>query len=258
MYIYGEIPSGFVILSSCDPIYLRDHAPAFIASCALAKNAVHLHIISPSADDLAFAYTLRLRAKKISSDFVMTITAEDTNLRDLNPEQRRTYYACNRFLVAEKLMYIASDLDMFITDIDCVLIQHVDQPKEDVGLFLREPLPGTVGWEAQGTRVAAGAVYYSRKASFFCQDVADIIHSNPLRWFLDQVAINTVYEQNKDDINIVFKQFDSNLMDWEFREGTVIWTGKGSRKYHDKTYLAKKASFSDQLPEMEQIAWSAF
>ena len=34
--------------------------------------------------------------------------------------------------------------------------------------------------------------------------------------------------------------FNGNFMDWEFREGTVIWTGKGRKKYDDPTYLNAK------------------
>ena len=33
-------------------------------------------------------------------------------------------------------------------------------------------------------------------------------------------------------------------MDWEFLEGTIIWTGKGPRKYENKTYLEAKKKFN--------------
>ena len=37
--------------------------------------------------------------------------------------------------------------------------------------------------------------------------------------------------------------FDNDFMDWEFREGTVIWTGKGSRKFDNPTYVNAKNEF---------------
>jgi hypothetical protein len=36
-------------------------------------------------------------------------------------------------------------------------------------------------------------------------------------------------------------------MDWEFVEGTTIWTGKGPRKYDNPTYLAKKSFFERMM-----------
>ena len=39
-------------------------------------------------------------------------------------------------------------------------------------------------------------------------------------------------------------KFDGNFMDWEFLEGTIIWTGKGPRKYENKTYLEAKKKFN--------------
>lgn len=251
---YGEIPTGFVIMSSCDPVYLRAHAPAWIASCALAGNNAHLHIINPSDDDLAFAYTLRLRAKKLNTDFVMTITADDTK-QHLEPEALRTYYACNRFLFARDMLNHAN-VSMLITDVDCLLMRRVYEPKADFGIFLREPLPGTVGWEREGSRVAAGAVYYSKQVPGIAEAVAQLIDSNDLRWFLDQAALSAVYNSVKDKVKMHY--FDSTFLDWEFVEGTNIWTGKGPRKYDNPTYVAKKEWFANQLPDMEQVIWSKF
>ena len=38
--------------------------------------------------------------------------------------------------------------------------------------------------------------------------------------------------------------FDGNFMDWNFLDGTVIWTGKGNRKYDNPRYVAMKKSMS--------------
>ena len=37
--------------------------------------------------------------------------------------------------------------------------------------------------------------------------------------------------------------FDNDFMDWEFREGTTVWTGKGSRKFDNPTYVNAKKEF---------------
>jgi hypothetical protein len=38
-------------------------------------------------------------------------------------------------------------------------------------------------------------------------------------------------------------------MDWEFREGTNIWTGKGPRKYDNPVYVGKKDQFTKMFQE---------
>jgi hypothetical protein len=43
-------------------------------------------------------------------------------------------------------------------------------------------------------------------------------------------------------------------MDWEFIEGTVIWTGKGPRKYENQKYLAAKKTFN-RLPNALHRVW---
>jgi hypothetical protein len=124
-------------------------------------------------------------------------------------------------------------------------MKKIEEPSAQVGLFLREPLPGTQGWENQGTRVAAGAVYYSREAVDFAEQVSTRIRKGPILWFLDQVAISEIYQQNLS--NYQYEYFDDKFMDWEFVEGTTIWTGKGPRKYDNQTYVAKKNEFDRMI-----------
>ena len=44
-------------------------------------------------------------------------------------------------------------------------------------------------------------------------------------------------------------------MDWEFLEGTVIWTGKGPRKYENSTYVEMKNKFN-RLPNAVERIWN--
>lgn len=251
MVYFGDIPTGFTVLSSCDSAYLKDHAPAFITSCVLAKNNVHLHIINPSKTDLAFAQGLRIYANTISSTRI-TLSSEEQNLDGFDSESIRTYYACNRFLIANYLLQM-SNLSLFITDIDCVFMKHIDEPDADIGLFLREPLPGTNSWETEGSRVAAGCVYYNSNMTIFAQEVTNIIHNHDMKWFVDQLALNTVYQKHKNNLKLY--RYKSNFMDWEFLPDTSIWTGKGNRKYENKTYLNKKDDFSNMLKNAKDNFW---
>ena len=44
-------------------------------------------------------------------------------------------------------------------------------------------------------------------------------------------------------------------MDWEFKDGTTIWTGKGPRKYDNPVYVMKKKEFN-RLPTATQRCWA--
>jgi len=245
MKIIGDIPNTFTSLASCDSLYMREHAPALAASCALVDNDLHVHMINPMHDDFTTLQVINEGAKKLNDKFRLTVSYEESDLRKLSAEERRTYFACNRFLVANELLALGSD-SLFITDVDCLFMQHVSQADATLGLFLREALPGTVGWEREGTKVAAGAVYYHKSIGWFAKEVADIISNNPYRWFLDQAALSRVYQKHKLDIDN-FRCFDEKFLDWKFKQGTTIWTGKGARKHDNPIYVSKKKEFENRL-----------
>ena len=240
MKIEGDRLREFSIVAACDPLYMREHAPALASSCKKVNNRFHLHVISPSKDDENFA-----RELKEKMDGLMTVTVERSRIT-ANPRSQRTSYAINRFYLADTLLKEGIS-DFLVVDVDCYLMKHIEPPDADAALFLREPIPGTVGWEKEGTCVAAGAVYY--KNPEFAQLVADKISAirdeKGLMWFLDQKALNEAYLELKDKLK--FHIFDSSFMDWEFIEGTTIWTGKGPRKTDNPIYVAKKKEFEASL-----------
>ncbi len=99
--------------------------------------------------------------------------------------------------------------------------------------------------------MAAGCVYLDDRALPVAQAIAKRIEEGPMRWFIDQIALAEVFERVDD--NDVTK-FDGNFMDWEFVDGTVIWTGKGPRKYENKTYIEAKNRFN-RLPSAMGRSW---
>ena len=136
-----------------------------------------------------------------------------------------------------------------ILDIDNFLMNKVQWHTEDIGLFLRDPLPGTVGWEQESTHVAAGIVSFtSPKGKEYLKDVSNQIKSySNLQWFADQNALWKVYEKNKDYLSTFV--YNNSIMDWEFKPDTMLWTGKGPRKYDDPTYVSKDRELKERLNE---------
>jgi hypothetical protein len=138
-----------------------------------------------------------------------------------------------------------------ILDIDNYLMNNFIWPDGgyDAGLFIRDPLPGTTGWEQESTHVAAGIVYLNmKKAISFAVDVSDRIRqANEMIWFLDQNVLWKAYNDWKDKIS--FYKFERHIMDWEFKHGTMLWTGKGQRKHSDKTYVEQKNKYTKEFNE---------
>ena len=247
--IIGERPRKFCLFTSCDPKYLRDHARAYISSCAKAGNNVHLHVINASVNDWTYMQILKMGYKHMYPSGEMTVSSEDTDLSSISQEQKRTYYACNRFIVASSII----TQPMLITDIDCLIMKHIYPLETDLGIFLREPLPGVNDWEREGSRVAAGAVFVKETAKDFLESVAQIILDNELRWFLDQTALSISYQHFKNKYS--WFAFGTDFLDWEFLPNTKIWTGKGDRKYNNPQYLNSKKHYHDIFPKLSEEYW---
>lgn len=228
--IKGERPIGDVIFASCDSKYFQDFAIPLLYSAKEHGNNLHIHIMNPVYDDI---YTAQSLKSKFRFDFTYSYEERNINMRE--------YYSCNRFMVAPYFLETADR--MLIIDADCLIMEKLEFPDADLGLYLRDPLPGTVGWENEGTHVAAGTVLYTKNSIDFAKDVAISIYNHELRWFLDQVMLWRSYNKFKDQYK--FYQFTEKDMDWQFVEGTKIWTGKGSRKYDNPIYCAEQQKYRD-------------
>ena len=235
---YGEVPCGPVFFAACDANYFKKFAPAFVSSIGENSSTnIHIHVINP--DDEVFALACYLNSR-VSQH--VTYTFQDTDLSQYSDEQKRALYASLRFMVAPFLLSHADQL--LILDIDCMVMKNFEFPAMPVGYFPREPLPGTVGWEAEGTKCAAGCVFFDRSAMNVCNAISETLGGLELRWFNDQIALNHVMNQVPKEF---VHKFDSDFMDWEFKEGTAIWTGKGPRKYNNETYVAKQHEYHDKI-----------
>lgn len=251
------------IMTSCDSVYLRDHAPALMLSAVLNDNNFHLHVIEnqdekQSGADEDYMHWLKHRCMELASKYerspIITLSIGHIKQKIRGGEQR-VYYACDRFISAyERLQWTSTDDDdadchvnsLVIVDTDCLVLSKFPEPTQSLGLFFRESLPGTTGWEAAGTKIAAGLVYVKNNmiGHEFLSRVEELLGSLPVEWFADQVALSTAAsEYHQSDVH----RFGPDILDWEFVQNTVIWTGKGERKYKNQTYLEKKAMFTKMI-----------
>tara|TARA_B100000902_G_scaffold16953_1_gene20326 strand:+ start:1306 stop:2043 length:738 start_codon:yes stop_codon:yes gene_type:complete len=229
--IYGELPTKRVVYAACDKEYFKEHAPSLVYSLNDIGKDIHIHICDPDAS----VHNIEAVLKK-DIDVQLTCSYNDIGA---TPIDARAYYSCLRFMMTPNILPSANE--MLIVDVDCVFMNDFEWPTTDTGYFPRQPLEGTVGWEADGTRVAAGCVYLTAKAMNVANAINERIKEGPMRWFIDQIALSEVFARvDEKDIT----KFDGNFMDWEFVDDTVIWTGKGPRKYENQKYLAAKKSFN--------------
>ena len=233
--IYGETSTEFCIMASCDAKYLYDHAKGLVSSCALAKNNVHIHVTNPTDKEHGYLEYLKAGYSMMYSEGIMTTSYDTIDISTYNKEQQKTFYACNRFIVAPDIV----KCDVLILDVDCYLMEHIDPIDCNIGLFLRENLI-VKEWKGLAGRVAAGALYCSINHIDFMLYVKNFILNNKLDWFLDQVALYKAYKEFPDKR---YYTFDNTFMDWDFKPKTKIWTGKGPRKSSNAIYGNKHKEF---------------
>lgn len=231
------------IFASCDGKYAQAHGSALCMSAARAGYHTILHVVNATKLEQDFL-SLMVSRKNLCN--LVTVEYGSQWLGAIQPDELRTYYAIDRFLSAANIMR-QSPGPLYIVDVDCLIMSRLDWPVESIGLFFRDALPGTTGWEAEGTKIAAGLVYVNGlSGTTFLERVCDEILKRPLRWFVDQVALNIV-ARDLTGRGAAIHHFTAADLDWEFKSGTKIWTGKGSRKHENATYLAKKKEFEDMI-----------
>lgn len=226
--LFGRKPTGSIIFAACDSKYFIDHAVPFITSSSQAGFNTHVHVINPNED----VHKMAISINKVTENTV-TYSFEERDVSPLESEQERAYYACLRFMTLPTLLETADNV--LTLDIDCMVMNNFEFPKTPLAYF---PRPNETSEEM---KVAAGAVFITNDAMNVAVGIAETIGNLPLKWFVDQIALSHIFNQIPAEH---VTEFDSGFMDWEFVDGTSIWTGKGPRKYDNKTYLAKKNEFT--------------
>ena len=207
------------VFASCDSSYFHEHADAWYYSALKCGYTPIIEVVN--ADD---------KVKEIVEErkwnHVYYVEVE-------NPS--KSYLCSNRFHSAHK--YLTND-GLIITDIDCYFNHNMPTPVHDVGLFFRPHNPDHM-------KIAAGLVWYSGSdtSKEFASAVSDNINKLVDQWFVDQIALLLTFSQFKN--KATFFNFTQQYMDWEFQEGTYMWTGKGPRKYENETYLSKKKEYEE-------------
>jgi hypothetical protein len=222
-----------IVFASCDRKYFLEHGEAFVTSAYMNGETPHIHIQSEKREDV------RELEKKITEKFPSFRLHYFDYRSRYDRAESRSCFAIGRFIFGQQLHHN----NLLILDIDSFIrkpINWSDFSKIDYSLFFRDPLPGTIGWEKEGTHVAAGAVYVSHRSRLLEITMNEINIHPSLPWFVDQRALHRAHLRLKDEEN--YCQMPKTYIDWEFSPDSIIWTGKGQRK-KSEVYLNEKSTY---------------
>jgi hypothetical protein len=218
----------------CDSQYLRLFGKAVAGSVAGnigLKCALHIHVVNPDADagDL-------LSALRANLDMPLFSSREDTEISHFDEYQRRTYYACARYLLLPELL-AHYKLPILVADIDMLVVKGLrgfldTAQKSDVGLlkFEREGynIMGMlsasvvfVNWTEPGLEFSKAVHRY---LSDRMQDLAAVI------WHLDQAALVAAHLSLLDTryyfipAGIMWSKVYTDKNDAQFPEEVHFWS----------------------------------
>ena len=220
-----KLKNQSVILVSCDSVYFQKFFGVFLTSILTHTDYhVYLHVMNPTNDDVESLKAL------VAKGWISASTS-------MCPKDR-TYYACHRFMLAPVLFTQYMVNNLLILDVDCFVRKSFEMFNSDLGFYFSEPIRHSNSWEFEGSHILASAVFYSKNALNFMEKVSQLLHQTQnMEWFLDQYILWKVYLENKHKYATYC--IESNFLDNEFNDDSIIWTGQGPRKYNNIKYIKK-------------------
>ena len=238
---------GFFLYAAGDTEYFREFGPALIRSVqSNTTHGLHLHLYNPTVEQIDYCRSqtrvsvtyemapenlfdqaatdwLVAPSDPVQLDRYRRIQTAMKKGGDTSVQQRiqRTYFACARFI---RLAQLTRPTDaVFAMDIDAV-VRH---PMPDLSRLRDFYIYHIDGKKA---RYLAGGMYFPRTNAGheFLQQYADVLKQNILQdtlyWGIDQDVLDHIVPKYH------WGQLPDELIDWEMRPNSCVWTAKGTRK----------------------------
>lgn len=245
------------LFAAANLAYFYEHGYAFAKSAVDSGNYVHIAVWKDNKGDWVqeqkdFVTFLDKFYKSVDPAKCVVQLVPNTIMYKMkagaNIIEERAFFACVRFLLLENMVhneYEQRRRGVMVLDIDSIVNQKIEIPDNyDIGVFLRTDNPQGTPYEMEGMKVAAGMLYVTPRAVDFMSVLRAYIMANEIRWFCDQIALYRAFNTFKDEMEVLV--FNNDQLDWDFNEGTQIWTGKGARKHSDPTYVNRKKEIEDE------------
>lgn len=225
----NSVKSKNLVACVSDKAYLG-HLKTLLISLKNYKSEVCVAVCLANID-LNDPITEKL--KKIYSNIIFYSTNKDFEIN----ENKKAYYCNLRVSYLNNLLEEGASNILYI-DVDSIFRQNIDD-----NFFLNEAYDIMIHFRQENDprfRVATGVIFINNSPmtqSFFKQWKVSI-EKNIYQWFSDQITFFETFEKFKD--KMIFLHLEKSFIDWEFRSGSLIWAGKGPRKYKNLIYLLER------------------
>ncbi len=237
-----------LVFSACDSSYL-EYAIPLIQSLEVFSPGLTflLHIVNPDASSLARINEFGQQLKNT----YLAISAEYIDLEKFTETERKTYYACSRFIQLEDVL-TPDGPSIFCIDADSLFVNFIDEDisdKEDLDVCLvirnratdNAPDPLAVAVGSIWLRPTESSIRLIRDVA---QDLRNAFVAGNLHWFVDQEVFAQRILSPLRDIRAY--NIKRKYADWDFSENSILWSGKGDRKNFDLRYLILQRGLSDR------------
>lgn len=227
-WLYPPRARDQVVLVSGDERYLGSYLGGLAASVLLAGMRLHVNAVGPGPVTARFLERLVRR-------FPLAVSVSIESV-DLDGEEARTYYAASRFLCARELVE-RYRCDVYLLDIDSIVLRPFCFPEADYGLFLRDS-------DDPRFQVAAGAAFAAPGGLAFLEAFAErFMASRPWTWFDDQRCLAWAHAQlSSSGLRAV--RLTNRLLSFEAHPEAAVWSAKGASKTDDVTFVQTSSRLS--------------
>jgi hypothetical protein len=254
----GPAPQ-LLLYTACDTAYL-DFAISLLRSADVFSPGFRfvVHVVNPAPGDVE-------RVKRVAAALKATrvsLVTESLDLGDFSAVQRRTYYACARFLhLAEFLPSAGTPL--LCLDADSLIVAPIDldftnKPTAEFCIVRRDqqqaPVPSHLAvlcasmWmrPTDGVRDLLNSV---------AEDIAQAFIDRSADWYLDQDIVGR-HVARLDRALPIFN-LKGKYADWNFTDGSVVWTAKGPRKHTQMQFWLLQRMLLDSPTKQAQAMQTA-
>lgn len=222
-----NLTSSLVIACICDQGYIT-HLKTLLRSLRSSNNNLSVALCLINLNNP------KIKKKLISIYPDITFFHIERNF--ITPHEKKAFCANYRVIFLKNLLELCSK-NLIYMDVDSIVRNKIDpsifKNEDDILIHFRDD-------NDLRFKVAAGIIFIKNnlKAKRFMDEWEKRILPQMNEWFSDQITFHETYDAVKEHLNI--NHLSSEYIDWEFKQESAIWVGKGPRKYKNVLYLLER------------------
>jgi len=150
----------------------------------------------------------------------------------VSESERRAFCSNYRVMFIKEILNQPLNLLIYF-DADSIIRKDLTladiNPASDIEILMRDS-------DDSRFKVATGAMIIknNNQSKLFFKHWEKNIYPKLFKWFSDQITCYETIEELSNDV--VVCQIDERLIDWKFINSSIVWAGKGNRKYKNILY----------------------